>query len=77
MLRVTEQTRSVAAYFVGCLSAVIGLALFSGSFLVDQDLSQASAAEKGAANKAPGKIAFDSHIRPLLSDKCFLCHGPD
>ena len=25
----------------------------------------------------PDKIDFNKHIRPLLSDRCFKCHGPD
>ncbi len=31
------------------------------------------------ANEAPlpEKIDFNFHIRPILSDNCFLCHGPD
>jgi hypothetical protein len=26
---------------------------------------------------APPKVDFDREIRPLFSDKCFTCHGPD
>ena len=25
----------------------------------------------------PDKIEFNQHIRPILSDNCFQCHGPD
>src|SRR5687767_8922727 len=28
-----------------------------------------------AAN--PPKIDFNRQVRPILSDKCFVCHGPD
>jgi hypothetical protein len=25
----------------------------------------------------PDEISYNTHIRPILSDKCFKCHGPD
>ncbi len=27
--------------------------------------------------KLPGEVGFNTHIRPILSDRCFACHGPD
>ena len=30
-----------------------------------------------AASDSPAVIDFNTHIRPILSDKCFACHGPD
>ncbi len=31
-----------------------------------------------AVNRAlPDQIDFNFHVRPILSDKCFACHGPD
>src|SRR6266446_858851 len=31
----------------------------------------------GLAAKAPDKLSYSRDIRPVLSDKCFYCHGPD
>ena len=28
-------------------------------------------------DKLPAQIDFNVHIRPILSDRCFKCHGPD
>ena len=25
----------------------------------------------------PGQIDYNIHVKPILSDKCYLCHGPD
>jgi hypothetical protein len=38
-------------------------------------------AEDGYSNegeaKIPENISFNFHVKPILSDKCFACHGPD
>lgn len=31
----------------------------------------------GADKSAPNRISYNFHVRPILSDKCFACHGPD
>jgi hypothetical protein len=28
-------------------------------------------------NSLPSNVSYNFHIRPILSDKCFKCHGPD
>ncbi|WP_246109141.1 DUF1553 domain-containing protein [Seonamhaeicola algicola] len=28
-------------------------------------------------DKLPKKLDFNQHVKPILSDKCYLCHGPD
>ncbi len=33
---------------------------------------------RGSGSAAlPDKVSYNFHIRPILSDKCFKCHGPD
>ncbi len=31
----------------------------------------------GGTEALPDRIEFNKHIRPVLSNNCFLCHGPD
>jgi hypothetical protein len=55
--------------------------LFAVSLLIIpaywQGCSERNATEKttGVSNK--GKVDFNYHVKPILSDKCFACHGPD
>jgi hypothetical protein len=37
----------------------------------------ASLAISQAAGPLPEKVRFNAHIRPILSNQCFACHGPD
>ncbi len=32
---------------------------------------------EGGKDAIPDKISYNFHVRPILSDKCFSCHGPD
>ena len=29
------------------------------------------------AASLPDRVDFNYHIKPLLSDRCYACHGPD
>ena len=29
------------------------------------------------ANRLPEKVDYNLHVKPILSDRCFACHGPD
>ena len=40
-------------------------------------LSLATATIQAAEPASARKIDFNYEIRPILSDKCFNCHGPD
>src|ERR1041384_146543 len=30
-----------------------------------------------AYNELPKELDYNIHVKPVLSDKCFACHGPD
>lgn len=34
-------------------------------------------ASSGLEQAIPDQVSYNFHIRPILSDKCFACHGPD
>lgn len=33
--------------------------------------------QNGGNERLPEKVSYNFHIRPIFSDKCFKCHGPD
>ncbi len=35
------------------------------------------ATPKKSANVLPERVTFNAHIRPIMSNTCFVCHGPD
>src|SRR5947209_15890224 len=36
-----------------------------------------AAAPAPAAPPAPAKVDYNFQVRPILADRCFVCHGPD
>ena len=60
--------------FLAFLAIIVGIALLNsckdGKRVQSDDLF-------GANAKIPEKIDFTFHVKPILSDRCFKCHGPD
>ncbi|WP_316823110.1 PSD1 and planctomycete cytochrome C domain-containing protein [Pedobacter gandavensis] len=36
-----------------------------------------SSGNQGIEAQMPDTVSYNFHVRPILSDKCFACHGPD
>lgn len=53
---------------------IVGVA---GFLLATIQACHQSAGDQGAEEQIPEKISYNFHIRPILSDNCFACHGPD
>lgn len=47
------------------------IACFTGMVLA------ASCFSSGNSPELPDQVSYNFHIRPIFSDKCFACHGPD
>lgn len=57
--------------------------LLSSRLIIAQDAAKPRATEERAAGSdgklktLPGSVSFNAHIRPIMSNTCFACHGPD
>ncbi len=45
--------------------------------LVSCGAPELSESVKLAYGNLPEEVDFNQHVKPILSDKCFICHGPD
>ena len=58
-----------------------GLSLASVSIVLTSFIwlacSDKNAGEANGISIDKGKVDFNYHVKPILSDKCFACHGPD
>ena len=65
--------RPVRHLFMGLLGTLTLGAVVVSSFTV----VRAADPDSGVGQSEPQAIRFGRDIRPILSDRCFLCHGPD
>lgn len=55
---------------------VFGLVL-SGIFLLASCLGEGNTGGLVEGKRLPSQVDYNFHIKPILSDRCFACHGPD
>ncbi|NVJ85375.1 MAG: DUF1553 domain-containing protein [Algoriphagus sp.] len=52
--------------------------IFGIGIIVFTSLSACKQSNQNSSSLVPSdRISYNFHIRPILSDKCFACHGPD
>ncbi len=51
--------------------------LIAGGILLLFIVTWVACMNKTGAGAMPDQVSYNFHIRPVLSDKCFKCHGPD
>ncbi len=59
------------------LVALLFLALATLKSCRQKESVKALGGDAQGAEFIPDQVDFNIHIRPLLSDRCFACHGPD
>ena len=59
------------------LLIAFGIVLFSISACTTKNSKKSDGTSEGFAMKIPEKVDFTFHVKPILSDRCFKCHGPD
>ncbi|MEZ6040107.1 MAG: PSD1 and planctomycete cytochrome C domain-containing protein [Planctomycetaceae bacterium] len=63
---------------VGCCQVSLALLIAVTSIVLSvPGLSIPCRADESMNNHGGGRLRFDRDVLPILSDKCFQCHGPD
>jgi hypothetical protein len=74
-----KKVKFFAIYFLIPLAlGVIGKTLFFQGSAVDKEYHNVPNLDDDLVQaKVPEKIDYIFHVKPILSDRCYLCHGPD
>jgi hypothetical protein len=59
------------------IAILIILALVTGLLLVFLKAGISGPEERFGTNELPTSINYNFHVKPILADKCYACHGPD
>lgn len=65
-------------YFFGAFVLVLGLKYFYKDQPSSQTVGLIAAVDGEKTEEAiPERISYNFDVKPILSDKCYTCHGPD
>ena len=67
--------RHITRLLTGASLALLVAAVLPGAGGCGREKPKVQTARLGAA--LPEQVDFNFHIKPILSDRCFACHGPD
>ena len=61
------------------IGLVVKTFLFNEGTSSSESYQNVTSLEEGnlAQVKIPEKVDYIFHVKPILSDRCYLCHGPD
>ena len=59
----------IVSFSILCTATILSLLSSCGSGVPDEIST--------AYSDLPKQVDFNFHIRPILSDRCYACHGPD
>jgi len=51
--------------------------IFLGLYLLISSCTSSISIRDKITSGLPDRVDFNFHIKPILSDRCFSCHGPD